>query len=120
MESTSFEGRSAEMRKPTPWLSSEDLMDLPGDVEVVIEAVYAHRGAIFDDGRKEDVYSLKFAGKQKQLILNATNRRRLIELFGTTKVKEWIGKKITLYVESGIRKPGGIRGETTTGIRIRV
>lgn len=120
MESEPFSGRSAEMRKPTPWLSSEDLMDIGRDVEVEIEAVFLHRGAVFDDGRKEDVYALKFKGKEKQLVLNATNRKRLVDLFGTTKTQEWAGKRIALYVEHGIRKPGGKRGETTTGIRVRV
>jgi hypothetical protein len=39
--------------------------------------------------------------------------------FGTTDVKKWIGQSITLYVEKGVRKPGGKRGETTCGIRVR-
>jgi hypothetical protein len=120
MESEQFDGRSAEMRKATPWLSSEDIRDIGHDVEVVIEAVYKHKNAVFDDGRKEDVFALKFQGKQKQLVLNATNRKRLIEIFGTTNVKQWAGKSILLYVEYGIRKPGGGKGDTTCGIRVRI
>ena len=120
MDSKPLDGRSAEMRKPTPWLSSEDLMDIGHDVEVEIEGVFKHVDAASDDGRKETVFALKFAGKEKQFVLNVTNRKRLIDLFGTTKVPEWKGKKIKLYVEHGIRKPGGKRGETTTGIRVRI
>jgi len=119
MDGEDFVGRSAEMRKSTPWLASEDLMDLGQDVIVEIEKVRHYKDAVFDDGRKEEVWSLKFKGKQKELVLNATNRKKLVSMFGTTKVPEWVGKKITLYVEDGIRKPGGKRGETTTGIRIR-
>ncbi len=119
METEKFTGRSAEMRKDTPWLSSEDLMDVGKDVEVEISGVFKHKNAVFDDGRKDTVYALAFKGKTKQLVLNATNRKRLVAMFGTTKVDQWIGKKISLYVEDGVRKPGGARGETTCGIRVR-
>jgi hypothetical protein len=119
MKTEPFAGRSAEMRKETPWLSSEDLMDVGHDVEVEIEAVYRHIGAQFDDGRTETVHALKFVGKAKQLILNATNRKRLVALCGSTKVATWVGKKVALYVEVGVRKPGGAKGETTCGIRVR-
>jgi len=118
MKSDPFHGRSAEMRKPTNWLASEDLLDL-GPVPVVIEGVFKHVDAEFDGGRKETVYALKFKDKQKQLVLNATNRKTLVDMFGTTKVDQWIGKTITLVVVDNVRKPGGKRGETTTGIRIQ-
>ena len=118
MESQPFDGTSPEMKKPSPWLASEDLLDR-GPVAVEIEQVYRHRDAVFDDGRKETVYALKFKDRQKQLILNATNRKRLVEMFGSTQVKTWIGKKIGLYVDPDVRKPGGARGETCCGIRIR-
>jgi len=118
MKSTSFTGNSGEMRKDSPWLASEDIMD-SGDVTVEIEAVFRHDDAAFDDGRKETVWAIKFKGPEKQLVLNATNRKTLVAKFGTTKTPEWVGQSITLYVERGIRKPGGKRGETCCGIRIR-
>jgi hypothetical protein len=34
-------------------------------------------------------------------------------------VKKWIGQTITLYVKKDVRKPGGKRGETTCGIRVK-
>ena len=119
MQSESFQGRSAEMRKESPWLSSEDLMDIGHNVEVEIEGVFRHQDAVFDDGRKATVFALKFKGRAKQLVLNATNRKRLVELFDTTKVQTWIGKTIRLYVDPNVRKPGGSRREMTRGIRIR-
>lgn len=118
MESEKFDGMSAAMKVGTPWLASEDIMDA-GDVPVQIEAVYKHKDVMFDDGRTATVFSLAFAGKQKQLVLNATNRKTLVANFGTTKVSEWIGQTVVLYVDRNVRKPGGRRGETTCGIRIR-
>lgn len=118
MKTEPFSGKSAEMKKPTPWLASEDILDA-GDVEVVIEGVFKNIGVKFDDGREETVWSLKFKGKEKQLIIGPTNRKTLVANFDTTDVKAWIGKAITLYVDRNVRKPGGKRGETCCGIRIR-
>lgn len=118
MKSEPFNGTSGTMRKETPWLSSEDLMD-QGDVVVEIESVFKHIDAVFDEGRIETVHALKFKGKNRQLVLNATNRKSLVGMFGTTKTPEWVGKKIALYVDRNVRKPGGRKGETTCGIRIK-
>ena len=119
MESEQFTGLSREMKKESPWLASEDIFD-SGDVEVEIEGVFKHKDAVFDDGRKETVHSIKFVGKRKQLVLNATNRKRLVTLFGTTRVQDWVGKKIVLYVDRNVRLPGGKRGEVTCGIRVKL
>jgi len=116
MKTEPFTGRSAEMRKPTTWLASEDLMDTGKElIEVEIAGVFRHKDAEFDNGRKETVYALSFTGKDKQLVLNATNRKTLVNMFGTTEVKKWIGKKIKLYVKEGVR----MMGKTTRGIRIK-
>ena len=109
-----FEGRSAEMKKDSPWLASEDLQDL-GDVKVIIEAVYRHADVEFDAGRKEKwVYSLKFQGKQKQLVLNSTNRKAIVGHYGTD-VSKWKGKELTLYVDPDVR----LMGKKVCGIRVR-
>jgi hypothetical protein len=117
MKTEAFEGKSAEMKKDTPWLASEDLLDA-GDVKVTIEGVFRHTDAEFESGRKELVYGLRFVGRSKQLILNATNRKTCVSKFGTGKVKEWVGKEVVLYVDPNVRKPG-TRNEKTCGIRIR-
>lgn len=114
MKSEPFTGRSAEMKRESNWLSAEDLLGL-GDVEVEISGVFFHKGATFDDGRKDDVYSLSFAGKARQLILNNGNRKTLANRFGG-KCPDWVGKKITLYIKDGVRRPDGTKGP---GIRIR-
>lgn len=109
-----FSGRSSEMKKDTPWLSSEDIIGL-GDVQVVVEGVCRHQDVEFDAGRKEKtVYSIKFKGKQKQLVINSTNRKMLVSKFGVN-VKDWVGKEVTLYVDTNVR----MMGKTVNGIRIK-
>lgn len=109
-----FEGRSAEMKKETPWLSSEDLMDL-GDVKVTIEGCFRHTNVEFDAGRKEkQIHTIKFKGKSKQLVLNSTNRKTLVQKFGTN-VKDWKGKEVMLWVDKNVR----MMGKTVSGIRIK-
>ena len=109
-----FTGRSSEMKKNTPWLSSEDLIGR-GDVPVEIEAVYRHSNVEFDAGRKEPVvYSVKFAKADKQLVLNSTNRKTLVQKFGVN-VMDWTGKAVVLYVDTSVK----MMGKTVSGVRIK-
>lgn len=113
-EATTYEGRTAAMRT-SPWLASEDLDGL-GEVEVTIEAVYLHKDAVMQDGRKQPkLYAVKFLNKERQLVLNATNRKTLVGHFGSD-TKAWKGQKVALYVKDGVRNPAG---GTTKGIRIK-
>jgi hypothetical protein len=110
-----FEGRAADMRK-SPWLASEDLDGAKKDVLVTIEDVMRHENATFDEGRTEPrVFSLKFAGKEKQMILNATNRKVLARAFGM-KTANWRGQTVALYVDPRVR----FGGKTVKGLRIRI
>jgi hypothetical protein len=102
------------MKKDTPWLASEDLIGL-GDVKVVIESVFRHVDVEFDAGRKEKtVYSVKFKGKAKQLVLNSTNRKTLVSKFGVN-VKDWAEKEVILYVDPNVR----MMGKVVPGVRIK-
>jgi hypothetical protein len=115
MQSTIYEGKTAAMRTNTTWLASEDIMDA-GDVNVTIEAVYRHQNAEFEGGRKEkEIFALKFKGADKQLVLNSTNRKTLVAMFGNH-TKSWTGQKVTLYVDHKVKAFGEIRN----GIRIRL
>lgn len=108
-----FEGTAPEMRE-SEWLASEDIEDA-GDVTVEIEAVIKRTDVSFEAGRKKPVvYSLKFKGKTRELVLNGTNRRRMVEHFGKRAV-DWKGQKITLYVDPNVK----FAGKTVKGIRIR-
>lgn len=114
-ETTEYTGRTAAMRT-SPWLASEDLDGL-GDVEVIIEAVYSHKDAVMQDGRKQPkLFAVKFVGKERQLVLNATNRKTIVAEFGSD-VKAWKDKKVKLYVKDGVRSPSG---GTTKGIRVKI
>ena len=108
-----FEGHSSEMRKDAPWLASEDILD-KGDVPVTIEGAFRHENVAFDKGRVEaEVYALKFQKADKQLVLNATNRKTLVELFGTN-VKNWASKKIVLFTVKT-----KFAGKDVNGIRVK-
>ncbi len=114
MEITEYSGPSSGM-KDSPFLAAEDI-DVGQDVEVVIESCVFIQGATLGRGRVEDKYALKFEGKEKMLILNATNRKSLSLLYGSL-TEEWKGKPCTLYVQRGIRNPGDPTDDR--GIRIR-
>ena len=112
---STFEGSSSEMRDPnSPWLASEDILD-KGDVPVTIEGVYKHIDAKFQDGRKETIFALGFKGKKKRLVLNATNRRTLVNMFKTSDTMKWVGERIALYVDPNVKA----FGDVVCGIRIR-
>lgn len=118
MKTEDFKGSVSSMKK-SPWLSSEDLLGLRDGVNVDVESVHRHQNAVFDEGRIEaEVFSLKFKGKDKELVLNATNRKTMAKAY-TSLTSNWIGKTVNIHVVDGVRKPGGKKGETTTGLRIR-
>jgi len=97
------------------WLTNEDLPH-DKDVVVTIEAVFRRDNVKFQGGRTKPItLSLKFVGKDRELALNATNRKRLAALFDTNECSAWFGKRIALYVEQGVRKPDG-----TTGPAVRI
>jgi hypothetical protein len=116
MKTETYTGKVSGM-KTSPWLASEDLLGISPQ-QVVIAGVYKHEDIPMDGGRKEKLlFAIGFEKIQKQLILNATNRKALSRQFGAD-TKQWIGKTVTLFVKDGVRKPGGRAGETCTGLRI--
>ena len=118
MKEREFTGKSYEMRKDSPWLSSEDILDA-GDVLVTIEDIKIVEDAKFEDGRVCEVMAIKFVGKEKRLVVNNTNRKMLAFIAKTGIVQNWKGLKVVLYVDHNVRKKGGKAGERTFGIRIK-
>ena len=115
MKTEPYTGKVSGM-KTSPWLASEDLLGV-GTVKMEIESINRNEDIDMEGGRKEALlFSIKFKGVPKQMILNATNRRMLSAAFGAD-TKAWISKSVELYVQDGIRKPGK-GGGTTTGLRI--
>lgn len=111
-----FTGFANAMRQ-SPWLSCEDISAAGGRATVVIERTNEHEDIKMEEGRVlPKCYSVKFVGKDRELILNATNRRALVSAFGL-RVKDWVGKTIILYVQDGVRSP---KGGKTSGIRISI
>lgn len=116
MKTETYTGKVSGM-KNSPWLASEDLLGISPQ-KVTISGVFKHEDVPMDGGRKEKVlFAIGFEKIQKQMILNATNRKALSSQFGAD-TRNWVGQQITLIVQDGIRKPGGRAGETTTGLRI--
>jgi hypothetical protein len=118
MKSEPFTGTVSAM-KSSVWLASEDLLGLP-DAKVTIASVNKHEDVPMDGGRIEKkLFAIGFEGRDKQMILNATNRKTLSGAFGAS-TKAWIGKSILLFAQDGIKKPGCRGGETCTGLRIKI
>lgn len=108
-----YTGPSGGLKKESAWLASEDIG--AREVGVTIEEVELYADVVFDAGRKEArVGALKFAGKDKRMILNSTNRKALVRLFGM-ETKDWRGKAVVLYVDSNVR----LGKERVSGLRIR-
>jgi hypothetical protein len=123
METTPYKGKVSGM-KTSPWLASEDLEGLGkvggsirGSVNVNISGVFRNENVTLDAGRVEKcLFSVAFHGVEKQMILNATNRKTLTKAFGAD-TKKWIGGEIELIAQDGIQKPGAKKGILTTGLR---
>jgi len=111
-----YTGSVSDM-KSSEWLASTDIAGL-GDVPVEIEKVVRSTDVKMDGGRTEkEIFSLKFKGKDKKMVLNATNRKTLAKMFSAN-VAKWKGQKIKLYVQDGVRNPKG--GEPVQGLRIKL
>lgn len=102
------------MKKDSTWLAVEDLLGR-GDVNLEIEGVFKDTDVEFDQGRKEKViFSISFKGAKKRLVLNSTNRKRLVRKYGAN-VCEWKGKKVVLYVDPTVKMMGKVVG----GVRVK-
>ena len=113
-----FTGMASQMRD-SEWLASEDFKvpDKPdyASVIVTIEKVLERRNVTFEGGRKKPrVFTLKLAGKDRELVINATNRETLKKLFGPDS-RKWIGQTIVLWVDTTVK----LKGEIKPGIRIK-
>jgi hypothetical protein len=107
-------GGPSGIGRDSVWLTAEDLPD-EKDITLEIEEVLDRQNVTFEGGRKKPhVLTLKFARFQRELGLNATNRRSLNRLYGKI-TANWRGKRVTLYVDNNVR----FGRETVSGVRIR-
>lgn len=84
--SKSFEGGNGQ------WLKADDLKDM-GGVKATIESVVDETFDDFQTKLPVDKVCLKFAGKEKGLVLNKTNGDKLIDSYGPDDAN-WVGKEI--------------------------
>lgn len=102
---------------PSPWLSA---LDIPHEGETIVQIEKAVK---FDSvefvqagGRKEakrDYGALKFVGRTKLLGLNATLKRTLALLFGSS-AKSLKGQHVALFVDTKVK----VGGEVKCAVRI--
>jgi len=106
------------MRADAKWLGAEDIAGL-GDVEVEIECCKKNYDLVFESGRtKKEQFSLKFKDHKKELLLTLYKRIPLIRAWGV-ETSKWVGKKIVLYVDYNVPKPGH-PGQMTWGVRVKI
>lgn len=80
----------------------------PGqDLIVTIKSV-ANEVVTGTDGKKETCSVMHFVEKVKPMVLNATNSKTITKLLKTPYIEQWAGRKIQIYVESGIKAFGDI------------
>ena len=77
------------------------------DLIVTIKSV-ANEVVTGTDGKKETCSVMRFAENVKPMILNATNSKTITKLLKTPYIEEWTGRKIQLYVETGVKAFGDV------------
>jgi hypothetical protein len=113
-----FTGSSTEIRD-SEYLASGDFQipetdDYREEIVTIIN-VFERRNLVFEGGRKKPRgWTLKFAEKERELLINATNREMLKKLFGFDSLK-WRGKKLLLWVDKTVK----LKGQPKPGIRIK-
>ncbi len=87
----------------------------PGqDLIVTIKSV-ANEVVTGTDGKKETCSVMRFAENVKPMVLNATNSKTITKLLKTPYIEKWAGRKIQIYVESGVKA----FGDVVDALRIR-
>ena len=66
-------------------------------------------------GRKEDCFVVNFNEFDKPMILNRTNAKAIEKVSGSGLVEDWVGTRVTLYVEKGVKA----FGDVVDALRIR-
>ena len=94
---------------PSKFLKASDLQGK----EVRVEIFDVRMEDVSGDGSEEKLV-MYFKDKQKGLVLNITNRNRLVTAFGD-ETDDWLGKEILIYPEQT-----QFGGRPVEGLRVRV
>lgn len=110
-----YTGSTGAMRDSL-WLTNEDIPH-DKDTTVTIEKINLRRGYKFKGSKgAKDTYSLVFVGKKRELRVNATIRKTLNALTGSTVASAWKGMTIALFVQQDVGRPDGTIGPA---VRVR-
>jgi hypothetical protein len=98
-------------RYPRRFLSAEDLQGK----SVVVEIEEERLEELTDtNGKTANKSVLSFVGKEKKLVLNATNWDSIVEITGCEDSRDWPGNKVELYPTTTL-----MAGRKVDCIRIR-
>ena len=89
---------------PSKYLASEDLGD--NEATVKIKSIRMEKLNDRKTGEEVDKPILYFFGKEKGMVLNPSNWKRLQMAFGTDETDDYIGKSIIIYVDMTPLGPG--------------
>lgn len=84
------------------------------DLVVTIKSV-ANELVVGADGKKETCMVMRFMENVKPMVLNATNSKTIAKLFKTPYIEEWAGRRIQLYIQTGVKA----FGDVVDALRIR-
>jgi len=98
---------------PTDFLASWDLNE---GQEIKLTIKDFEIGAPPSSPKQRGVILL-FENTDKKLFMNATNAKVLDRATKSNRPIDWIGQKVILYVEDGVRNPKG--GAAVRGLRLR-
>jgi len=83
------------------FLGSIDLVGYD-ETNVTIKRVELHKNIKFENGKKEtNVKMIYFEENEKPLVIRDVHIKAITTALGTVKVKEWKGRKVTMYTEFG-------------------
>jgi len=88
--------------------------DVPDDGDLILTIDHAARDEVKNERGSERKLTIHFVEDYKPMILNATNSKAISAAHGSSKVEDWVGKKIAIYTTK-VTAFGG----TTDALRIR-
>jgi hypothetical protein len=104
------EGTLVDLKSTALW-KADDLKEMP-DQRVTL-TIAGLKQRTFQDGEK--AWVLVFQEDGPGLRLNKTNMAKLVEIMGSTNIREMITRPVTLWYDKsvvmGVKKVGGIRLE---------
>jgi hypothetical protein len=95
-----------EQAFPSKYLKASDLQDRPHSVVIA--------GIKFETIGDDRKLVMSFQGKQKGMVCNKTNAKRIAQLYGRN-TEGWIGKEIVLFPTEV-----DFQGDTVPAIRVRM